>query len=61
MEAIIKPKRPRFNNVAVMVGSSNIVRVSMARRFNIIVRYKENIFSISHSTLTFKDNSNHLI
>jgi len=50
---LTKPKRPRFNNTAVMVGSSNIVRVSLAKRFNIIVRYKEEIFSITHSTLTF--------
>jgi len=54
MEATInKPKRRRFNHTAVLVGSSNIVRVSLARRFSIIVRYKEEIFSISHSTLTF--------
>jgi len=47
-------RRLRFNSCGQLVASSNPVRVSLIKRFNIVSRYNDNIFSITHSTLTFK-------
>jgi len=46
-------RRPRFSKQGLLVASSNIVRVSLIRRFEITVRYDERLFGVCHSTLTF--------